>query len=499
MKEISVKNKDTLIQVINNILTSGSRELRLKIEANSILFNNLLNLKILAKITKQSGIVLKLETSSARGSEMISKLWKSQKEEEYSPLIEEEPVKERVIEKKKFEMNLPKLNFNLKENTFLPIALGVIAVFFIGGYFFINSRLSANVDIKVGAERFVKSFEVKLSTLTNTDIEKKTLRVESLSRTYTATKEIETTGKTDTGVKSDGEVKFQNKTDSDIVLKAGTKLTLDDPKEELVYELSETVTVPKRTLVSSAPEKYTFGEEVGKAKASNTGSNYNISSGKTLIVSGHKSTELVATVSSSFEGGIKKTTASVDDKDLTNLSAASLDEFKSNFKIESSDSKVILKNSQVFSVTKETFDGKLTEPKDKLKVTQEITVTSLAYDQNEALSFVKASIKSLIPDGFELYGKDLQVEFNILGNTDKTVLNSREADAQLTVRSYKIPVFDEKKIKNDLAGKSLDEVQSYLTKLDNVINYDIELNYNIPFVKNLPKDVSKINVTITRQ
>ena len=115
-----------------------------------------------------------------------------------------------------------------------------------------------------------------------------------------------------------------------------------------------------------------------------------------MIVSGHKSTELVATVSSSFEGGIKKTTASVDDKDLTNLSAASLDEFKSNFKIESSDSKVILKNSQVFSVTKETFDGKLTEPKDKLKVTQEITVTSLAYDQNEALSFVKASIKSLI-------------------------------------------------------------------------------------------------------
>ena len=64
MKEISVKNKDTLIQVINNILTSGSRELRLKIEDNSVLFNNLLNLKILAKITKQSGIVLKLETSS---------------------------------------------------------------------------------------------------------------------------------------------------------------------------------------------------------------------------------------------------------------------------------------------------------------------------------------------------------------------------------------------------------------------------------------------------
>lgn len=497
MKEIIIKNNDTLIQIINTILTSGSRELRVKIEDNSILFKNLLNLKILAKISKQSGIVLKLETSSAKGSEMISKLWKTQKEEEYPAFKEEEPSKEIIIEKKKFEMNLPKINF--KDNTFLPITLGVLAVVMIGGYFFISSRLSANIDIKVGAERFVKSFEVKLSTLSNTDIEKKILRVESISKVYPVTKEIETTGKIDAGVKSNGEVKFQNKTDSDIVLKVGTKLTLDDPKEELVYELSETITIPKRTLVSSAPEKYTYGEEVGKAKASNTGSNYNISSGKTLIISGHKTTELVATVSSSFEGGIKKTTASVDDKDLIAVSSAALDEFKSNFKSESLDSKIVLKNSQVFTVTKQTFDGKLTEPKDKIKVTQEITVTSLAYDQNEALSFVKASIKSLIPDGFELYGKDLQIEFNILGNTDKTVLNSKEADTQLTVRSYKIPVFDEKKIKNDLSGKSLDEVQVYLAKLDNVINYDIELNYNIPFVKNLPKDVSKLNVTITRQ
>ena len=184
--------------------------------------------------------------------------------------------------------------------------------------------------------------------------------------------------------------------------------------------------------------------------------------------------------------------------DLKNVSTGSLDEFKSSYKSESGSDRVALKNSEVYTISKETFSGKLSDPLDKLKVTQEITVTSLAYDQNEALNFVKGSIKSLIPDGFELYGKDLQIEFSILGNTDKTILNSQEADSQLTVRSYKIPVFDSNKIKKELAGKTFEEVEAYLTKLDNVINYNIELNYNIPFVSSLPKDISKINVTISR-
>jgi hypothetical protein len=498
MKEFKIEPKDSLIKILNTIVLSGAKEVKLVIDENSILFRNILNLRILHKVTKHSGIILKLETSSVRGLAMISQLWKDQKEDSFSKFQESEAEASEtaVIEKPKLKMNLDKFNF-LKENTTLPLILGTLVVVIGGGYFLISSKLTANVDIKVGAERFVKSFEVKLSTTSNTDIEGKVLRVNSALRTFNATKEIDTTGKTDAGSKAVGEIKIQNKTDKDITLKSGTKLTWDD-KTELVYVLTEEVKVPARILTSSSPSSYTNSEVVAKAEASNYGSTYNIAAGNDLVISGHTSSTLSAVVSSSFEGGIKKSSTSITAEDLKKVSSGSLEDFKSSYKSENSGDKVVLKNSEVFIISKETFSGKLSDPIDKLKVTQEITVTTLSYDQNEALNFVKGSIKSLIPDGFELYGKDLQVEFSILGNSDKTVLNSQEADSQLTVRSYKIPVFDASKIKNDLVGKSFDEVEAYLSKLDNVINYNIELNYSIPFVKSLPKDTSRINVTISR-
>ena len=240
MKEFKVEAKDSLIKIINAIILSNSKEIKLTINENSVLFRTILNLRILLKITKQAGIVLKLETTSPKGQNMISQLWKDQKEDSFSKFQEsEETVSEqKIIDKPKIKMNLPKFNF-LKDNSFLPITLGILIVLFGGGYFLISSQLSANVDIKVGAERFVKSFEVKLSSISNTDIEKKILRVTSSSKTFTASKEIETTGKLDAGSKAVGEIKLQNKTDTEIVLKAGTKLTLDDSKEELVYQLLE--------------------------------------------------------------------------------------------------------------------------------------------------------------------------------------------------------------------------------------------------------------------
>ena len=499
MKEINIEAKDSLAKILNSVLTSNSREIRLKIAENSILFKNILNLKILAKITKQSGIVLKLETTSETGKKMISKLWKGQRDEEYvSPDEEQEKEIELPATEVKKKMTLPKFEFN-KSNLVVPIIAGVAIVALVVGYFLITSKLSANVVIKVGAERFVKSFEVKLSTVANTDIQNKVLRVDSLTNSFSATKEIDTTGKADGGVKASGEVKLVNNTDKEITVKSGTKLTLDLNAKEYVFALNDDVVVPARTQTSSSPVTYVNGEKTAKASATGLGSAYNISAGKDLVVSGYKDTELSAIISSSFSGGIKNSGNVVAAADLKNVSDQSLGDFKSAYTSNISGGKTPIKNSEIFKVNKETFSGKLSDPIDKIKVTQDVSVSTFVYDSNEAKAFVNGSIKSLLPKGFELYGKDLEIEINALGTTDKTVLNNQEADAQITVKSYKIPLFDTKGISKDLAGMSFDNVESYMSKLDNVINYDIELNYNLPLVKNLPKDSSKINVTISKE
>ena len=293
-------------------------------------------------------------------------------------------------------------------------------------------------------------------------------------------------------------MRLVNNTDKEITVKSGTKLTLDLSAKEYVFALNDDIVVPARTQTSSSPVTYVNGEKTAKASATGLGSAYNISAGKDLVVSGYKDTELSAIISSSFSGGIKNSGNVVAAADLKNVSEQSLGDFKSNYTSNISGGKTPIKNSEIFKVNKETFSGKLSDPLDKIKVSQDISVSTFVYDSNESKAFVNGSIKSLLPAGFELYGKDLEIEINALGTTDKTVLNNQEADAQITVKSYKIPVFDTKNISKDLAGMSFDNVESYMSKLDNVINYDIELNYNLPLVKNLPKESSKINVTISK-
>lgn len=501
MKEIKITSTDTLNKILNLVLTSQSQELKLLIDEGSVLFKNFINLKILYKISKQSNIILKLETSSDEGKNLISKLWKDQKQD--YDLIDESEVEDSIdlisVKKENKKMQLPTIKLP-QINFVIPVIILTLIISLGGAYFFIISRLSAKVDIQVGAERFVKSFEVKLSTISNTDIQNKILRVSSVSNSYTSAKEIETTGKSDGGVKAAGEVKLVNSTSKDITVKSGTKLTYTQGTKSYIYLLTESVEVPAKTQTSTSPVTYVSGEKVSKAQALDYGSAYNLAAGKDLVVSGYSESELSAVVTSSFSGGVKNTSNAVSSEDLKNVSSQSLGDFKSSYTSSKiSGDLTPLKNSEIYTITKETFSGKLSDPLDKIKVSQDINVQTMVYSPAEAKAFVSGSLKNLLPEGYELYGKDLEIEINALGNSDKTVLNSQQADAQITVRSYKVPVFDTNKIAKDLTGMQFDQVAEYMSKLDNVINYNIELNYGIPFVSNLPKETSKINVTISKQ
>jgi hypothetical protein len=505
MREIEIKNEDRLLQIINKIITADSSEIKIKIPEESILFKNNLNLKIFQKVIDHSGKIAKIETDSERGKNLISLLRSGSQDDadfsKYQESIKETLVlddKPEVFNSKKFEfpkINLPKLNFsNLK---MLPVfALGIIVVFGLA-YYFLIYKMSVNLEILVNSERFVKSFEIKLSSLKNTDLENKILRAESVSTVYQATKEIPTTGKVDGGKKAEGEVKLLNKTEKIIKLSKNTKITYKDSGKEYVYLILENIDVPARTITSTSPETFISGEKTVDAEANSFGSSYNIQAGKTLSVSGYSNSELSAVVSSSFEGGLKSTVNAVSAGDLDEVSRVSLDDFKSKFVFVTSPNKIILKNSESFSISNQKLTAELTQPADKLGVTQDIIVSYMVYDYDQALSFVRSSIKSLIPAGYELYGKDLQIELNSLGSISGISYDNKEANVQLTIRSYKIPTLDSDEISKKLAGKKVSEVSSYLDELG--VNYNIESSSGLLNLFGFPKDSSKINVTVTKQ
>jgi len=509
MKELLLEKDYTLLKCLNLVLNNQEDEIIVKISEDSILLNQKNNLRVLFKQLKSSGKVFKIETDSLKGKEFLKSILNEDsgdgfldefKETEETPVSsvssQKSPSNFSSFKIPSFDFNNLKAFFSSKK-IFLPlIILFLITGIIYGGYLLLKSQNKVNLVLTVGSERFVKSFEIKLSSISNTDIDNKIMRVSKINQTSKVEKEAPTTGKAETGKKAEGEVRFSNSTDQDILLDKETEITYKDGNKDLVYLIKEKVNIPKRTLTSTSPETYVSGEASVASRASLFGSSYNISAGKNLSVKGYSSDKLKAIVSSSFDGGLKNSVNAVSAEDMKKLSESLIIDFKSNTQNLDQPGKVFLRNSQIYTLRSEKFSPGLTEPADILKLAQEINLSYLLYSESEALSFAKAIVKDLVPEGYELYGENLQVEIGILNLISVAGSPNDEANAQLTIRSYKIPVIDQDEIKENLKNKSVLQAKDYLEKMGLV--YNIESN-SLLNVFGFPESKDKINVSIKNE
>lgn len=515
MNELIINKELTIVEVINLILETGEKDLKLKIESGSVILESKINLGIVFKVCMEKGITISFETDDERGQKIIKDIVYENTEDrelDVDKLIEEEEslshLKKPQYEKNsspklqipKLNVSLPKFDFsflNLKDNKLLPIFLGIWIVVLGGGYFYLNSTLSADVEIFVQAERYVKSLEIKLSTIKQTDIDNKIFKGEKYLQTITVIKEIDTTGKIDSGKKAVGEVTLTNKTDEELSLKKGTKIEYKSGSKELVYLTTEEIKLPARKLESTSPSVYVNSTKIVKVEAFDFGTSYNLELNKEVTLDG-KSLDLVSgLVTKAIEGGVKTDIKAISSTDLKNVYEAGLIQIKESFKPTEVPGKVFLKGSEQFTVTKAEYSGKAGDAADKLKLTLTVDTSGLMYDKKDAENFVKASMKSILPKGFEVYGKELDIEINLLGKTNSSSLTVDEGDVQLTFKTYKIPVLNTDEIKSMLLGKSSIEAKELINKIPNVIRYNISFKY--PVFSSIPKDPARVNVTISKE
>ena len=192
MNKITVEINDSLLFVLNKIISDKSDQLTLDIHPKSILFKNFINLKVLHKLCIHSGKEVVFETSSKEGKEMILKLNKS--DEHFTDFIEndlklpEEDFDDINIQKpetNRKEFKFPDFKFvDLRKLYFVPAVLIFILVGLGFGFLVLQNNSNVKVNISVGSERFVKTFDLKLSSVLNTDIDKKIFRVGSYSNKF---------------------------------------------------------------------------------------------------------------------------------------------------------------------------------------------------------------------------------------------------------------------------------------------------------------------------
>ncbi len=94
--------------------------------------------------------------------------------------------------------------------------------------------------------------------------------------------------------------------------------------------------------------------------------------------------------------------------------------------------------------------------------------------------------------------KDKKITVNILGQSASSVLNSTEADIQVTLSSIIIPDIKEDDVKENLKGKTNEESKQYIDSLKNIESYEFNISPVVPFFSKVPRDTKRIDVTLNK-
>jgi len=513
MIRITLQPTDNVIETINKIRDVKDLNIELIIPKESLLFENSLNLKLIQFEADKLEKSIDFITNDEIGNNLIESLLGRGSEtyagEETQTTIPKEKAKISLP-----RISLPKLNIgflnNLKatlRNRFggrkeIIIPLGILLILLASFIWYGLNVPRASAKIVVHSQPLTKSVTVKVRAEASTDITNKIIRGSTLSTTIEATLEKDTTGTKTVGEKAKGKVTIYNKTSSEIKLDKGDKLTYEGKSTDLNYYLKEDVDIPATTSTSD-PEVNISGKANAEITAADIGDSYNIDDEKTLVVSGYKRSELAAETDGKISGGKSEQVKIVAQEDKTNISnelkTTSTQQAENDIKNKLGIGQKLVLGSTQTQIVKESYTKNVNDESDKLSLTQSVSADGLVYMDSELNRFIDEYVKDVIPQNFVLSEKDREVKVEVLGNSTNSVLTSKEADIQVTLKTFVVPNINEDQIKNDLKGKSTAEAINIISSIKNINSYEFNLKPVVPFFRKVPKDINRIEITIVKE
>lgn len=471
-----------------------------------MLFDNITNLKLISHLAEKNQKVVQFTTSDETGMALISMLeepgtrpLQDYPQKEYEQEAEVSPEKSRFVFKKPRlpRILLPQLNKG-------ALLAGVVLAILFGTVFFISKKPVAYTKIILESQPLTRSLTIKVKTGAETSPEKMELKGQTLEAAVEITDEIATTGEKLVGKKATGKATIYNKTDKKIELDKGSKLNYDE--KDLVFILKDDVEVPpKEELSSPSPSEITYklGEATADVEAADIGDAYNISEDKTLEVDGYKSSEMTAKTRGDLSGGESKKVKVVSEEDKTNLQKKVTDAAKeratTDIKFKLGRPQHLVEGSTTAQITKEAYNAKVGDETDKLTLTAYAAAAGLTYLESELNTLLDKLVQNLVPEGHDLSEKQREVTVTPLGNSNTSVLNSSEADLQVTLKTFTVTRIDKDELKKSMAGKSVSEAEKILGGIRNITTYSIEINPTIPLFGKVPKDLNRIILDIANE
>ena len=121
----------------------------------------------------------------------------------------------------------------------------------------------------------------------------------------------------------------------------------------------------------------------------------------------------------------------------------------------------LIAGSIATTVSSNDFNGEVGDELDELELVQTVSAVGLTYSSSDLDALLDELVEEFVPNGYKLSDEDRDVNVEVLGNSDSTVLSSTEADLQVTLKTYVVPDISEERIIDDLSGKKFDEAQRF--------------------------------------
>ncbi len=507
MIRLQLEQTDNVMEAINKINDLSDLNVELIIPEKSILFENYLNLKLIQNEADKMEKSVEFYTEDESGNNLIMSLNGKSSGSFVQNNFEEESPKAKET---KGKMPLPKIHlpkFNIKIPSFIKarkgiLIMGLLMLAFVASFIIYGIKTpKVSAKISVHSQSLTRSVTIRVKSGATTDVNTKILKGSVLSSTVDITKEANTTGTKIIGEKAKGEVTIYNYTSDSVILDKNTKMTYEGKSTDLVYYLKDSVTIPASSTPDPGSPKVP-SEKSGEITASEIGDFYNISDGKTLVIKGYSKDNVVGKTKNDVDGGKSQVVKIVAAEDRTNLSNTALTDATTK---AASDIKNKLAGNQKFvdgsvqaKIIKETFNKNVGDQVDKLSLTQSISADGLIYINSELNKFLDEYVKDRVPEDFVLSSQSRDVNVEVLGNSTSSVLTSTEADLQVTLKTFVVPDIKEDEIKKALIGKTPAEAEKILGSIKNVNSYEFNLSPSIPFFGRVPKDLSRIEITIER-
>lgn len=516
MIELFVEPQDDLVEVQKRLSEAQDASIRVYIPAESALAR-VASLKLLLREGEKLGKKLTFESSDPAVSTMIASLPHNAPEttgptfsmnEDVATIhkipLENTGIQNKPSSKKSLSVNIKK--FIESKGTVFVTGVLLLIIVGLGVVFGLFKHFQhATITLVLKEESVNKSFDVTAtSSVTTIDYSLQKIPAKILEVTESGSGSVNATGKSFVGDKATGNVNIFNKTDKEIALPKGTKITrIGTSSTDYVFYLNDAVKIEKqKTTVSETPggasNEVVYGKATVGVTAAELGNEYNLKKGEKFTVSDYNANELAGENDSDLSGGSKHEAVTITQADInsaTELAKTSLTE-----KVQQAlagtaetDGSKINPETVVLTVLQTVPNRKVNDEANDVTVTMQMRARSFSYTEKDLKELVKKLLEENVSDK--------------LSFTDETKMSVEGARIENEELKFIVKVSDnvvskvnEDEIKKIVAGRRVNVVTGYLNTLKIIESYKLVITPKLPQgLASFPTDISKISIEIEKK